>query len=253
MKRLMFIFVYFALINFAANAQLAWPVTGSDWDDITSTFGPRYYNGYDTHRGLDVGGSTNDIVSVDDEGIVVEAPINNSVFAVIKYPGTNNPNNEPYFIRYYHFGSRNISENDTVSMSEVLGQYAAGQGHVDIKYYPNPDNNDNQYDIPQSSQHPLHILPYTQNNGASIDNDDVWLATYDNNDSQAPSDYYVGVIVNDFDADMNKLVVFLSAETSSGFTISEDELIMGNNGLKNEVNYDDRLNYGEYGRCVRSW
>ncbi|MFH1456971.1 MAG: M23 family metallopeptidase [Patescibacteria group bacterium] len=47
----------------------SWPVEGTDFDDIISPFGPRYYssneNNFDWHRGLDIGADEGaDVLSV---------------------------------------------------------------------------------------------------------------------------------------------------------------------------------------------
>lgn len=128
-------------------------------------------------------------------------------------------------------------------MGEVLGQYSTTAGHVDIKYYPINDPDNDNWSNEEDAKHPLKILPYNYYHGGTTFGAIMWK---NDSDPDAPTDTYIKVVVKDWDADMNSLNLYLNAETINGL-LSKDVLLEGWNEPKNEVNYNSRINYGESG------
>ena len=227
-------------------------------DDMASSFGPRHYgpDNYDFHRGIDISAHTDNTADAIRTATIVRI-LTNSIIA---------EDNDGYLTRYSHISNSGLVENVTqITEGSQFTTIQSGGDHLDIKYYEyvveNFDEYSGYYDSPLdlvtyldpydgwqnlwAADHPMRLLPYT-NWDSNFEAYVNLMVLYDEQ-----LGHYIEAMarVDDDELDLDRIVIYLSAQTTFGY-VNEHDLLRGEydwvSGIDdNIVNYEDRINCGD--------
>ncbi|MCH8068334.1 MAG: right-handed parallel beta-helix repeat-containing protein, partial [Candidatus Marinimicrobia bacterium] len=240
-----------------AQAQ-TWPLNNQD--KLSSAFGPRNKSDtaeypdqgydYDFHAGIDIGGINGSNVKAIESGTVVKRDIDDygNYYFVVK--------SQLYedWIQYMHVQNRpQVGQN--VTGGTVICQVSGN--HLDIKWYPRPEDFDPSSDTApyedsekrNLSYHPMYIF---WDSDCDPTNDLNYDVDFNSTDVQTDDkgDYMeIYGRVDDQQLDLTTAQIDLTALDEYGYTISTLDILNGNSDTDNIVDYDLRWNCGdlEYG------
>lgn len=242
----LFVFIVVNLINAQYDDLASWPI-GSQ-DDITSTFGPRYWSGrtnnYDFHRGIDINGNAGDYIYAATDGVVIgistSSQTNNQLgYILVRYDFFLNGTQFSDYYRYTHITpNTNLSVGDEVIRNSTLigtvHSYVQFGTHLDLKWYW--DNTELT-----SAQHPLQILENYNNYHL---NEVIGISSIKND---VAGNYIEISVSSPADApDMEWIVLeSLSGRTRNGFIYDEYGLLRYTSEFPPQVDFKRRINCGD--------